>query len=104
MAQLLTKKEKMARQKAAMPGDIAKALARVSGGLYVVTALNHSARGAMLASWVAQASFEPMGLTIAVAKDRAIESLMQVGCQILLHVQSHFWCVHCAAPGANVWG
>ena len=79
MAQLLTKKEKMARQKAAMPGDIAKALARVSGGLYVVTALNNSARGAMLASWVAQASFEPMGLTIAVAKDRAIESLMQVG-------------------------
>lgn len=25
-----------------------------------------------------QASFEPLGLTIAVAKDRAIESLMQV--------------------------
>lgn len=84
MAQVLTKKEKMARQKAAMPADTAKALARVSGGLYVVTALNNSARGAMLASWVAQASFEPMGLTIAVAKDRAIESLMQVGfgCQV----------------------
>jgi len=27
---------------------------------------------------VAQASFEPLGLTVAVAKDRAIESLMQV--------------------------
>ena len=111
MAQLLTKKEKMARQKASMPGDIAKALARVSGGLYVVTALNNSARGAMLASWVAQASFEPMGLTIAVAKDRAIESLMQVGlfsCQVLgrtaAHAQSSIECVHCAAPGANVWG
>ena len=35
-------------------------------------------RSAMIASWVAQASFEPLGLTIAVAKDRAIESLMQV--------------------------
>ena len=34
--------------------------------------------GAMVASWVAQASFEPLGLTVAVAKDRAIESLMQV--------------------------
>ena len=32
----------------------------------------------MVASWVAQASFEPLGMTIAVAKDRAIESLMQV--------------------------
>ena len=26
-----------------------------------------------------QASFEPLGFTVAVAKDRAIESLMQVG-------------------------
>lgn len=33
---------------------------------------------AMVASWVSQASFEPLGLTIAVAKDRAIESMMQV--------------------------
>ena len=32
---------------------------------------------AQIASWVAQASFKPLGLTIAVAKDRAIESLMQ---------------------------
>lgn len=30
-----------------------------------------------------QASFEPLGLTIAVAKDRAIESLMQVGGELL---------------------
>ena len=28
--------------------------------------------------WVVQASFEPLGFTVAVAKDRAIESLMQV--------------------------
>ena len=45
----------------------------------MVAAVNKTARGAMLASWVAQASFEPLGLTVAVAKDRAIESLMQVG-------------------------
>jgi hypothetical protein len=32
----------------------------------------------MVASWVSQASFEPLGLTISVAKDRAIESMMQV--------------------------
>ena len=35
-------------------------------------------KGGMIASWVAQASFEPLGITVAVAKDRAIESLMQV--------------------------
>ena len=34
-------------------------------------------KGAMVASWVSQASFEPLGLTVAVAKDRAIESLLQ---------------------------
>ncbi len=78
LAQTLTKKENIAKMKASMPADVAKSLARVSGGLYVITAANKSARGAMLASWVAQASFEPLGLTVAVAKDRAIESLMQV--------------------------
>ncbi len=36
----------------------------------------------MLASWVAQASFNPPGLTIAVAKDRAIESLSHTNNQI----------------------
>ncbi|MGL4620126.1 MAG: flavin reductase family protein, partial [Chroococcidiopsis sp.] len=40
----------------------------------------------MLASWVAQASFQPLGVTIAVAKDRAIESLMQVGDRFVLNV------------------
>jgi flavorubredoxin/flavin reductase (DIM6/NTAB) family NADH-FMN oxidoreductase RutF len=85
LAQVLTKKETIAKMKANMPADLAKALARVSGGLYVVTAMNRSARGAMLASWVAQASFEPLGLTVAVAKDRAIESLMQVGDKFALN-------------------
>lgn len=77
MAQLLTKKETAAKARSMSP-EVAKALARLSSGLYVVTAGTESAaKGAMVASWVAQASFEPLGLSIAVAKDRAIESLMQ---------------------------
>ena len=36
-------------------------------------------------SWVAQASFEPLGFTVSVAKDRAIESLMQVGDSFVLN-------------------
>lgn len=82
LAQALTAKEQIALKKASMPSNVAKALARVSGGLYIVTAAHvgeGAARSAMVASWVAQASFEPLGLTVAVAKDRAIESLMQVG-------------------------
>lgn len=90
LAQSLTKKESIAKMKASMPAEVAKSLARVAGGLYVITAANKTARGAMLASWVAQASFEPLGLTVAVAKDRAIESLMQVRllcAQVYAHCQ-----------------
>eukprot|EP00898_Chlorokybus_atmophyticus_P006844 jgi/Chlat1/7160/Chrsp57S06825 len=84
LGQLLTKKKAIADVKGMNP-EVAKALARVSGGLYVVTAARGSSRGAMIASWVSQASFKPLGLTIAVAKDRAIESLMQVGDKFVLN-------------------
>lgn len=86
LAQALTQKDTIAKKKSAMSPEVAKALARVSGGLYIVTAAHpEGAKGAMVASWVAQASFEPLGLTIAVAKDRAIESLMQVGDSFVLN-------------------
>ena len=85
LGQLLTKKKTLADMKSAMSPDVAKALGRVSGGLYVVTAAQGTARSAMIASWVAQASFEPLGFTVAVAKDRAIESLMQVNDTFVLN-------------------
>lgn len=40
----------------------------------------------MLASWVTQASLEPLGVAIAVAKNRAIESLLQVGDRFVLNI------------------
>lgn len=86
LAQMLTAKDVIAKKKAAMPNDIALALGKLATGLYVVTAARGSARSAMIASWVSQASFEPLGLSIAVAKDRAIESLMQVGDGFVLNV------------------
>ena len=73
-----------------LDGDLDKALGRISGGLYVVTASQGEGesqrRSAMVASWVSQASSTPPGLTIAVAKDRAIEALMQVGDRFVLNV------------------
>lgn len=66
--------------------DLDKALGRISGGLYIITAKKGDISSAMLASWVAQSSFQPLGLSIAVAKDRAIESLMQVGDRFVLNV------------------
>ncbi|WP_066375210.1 diflavin flavoprotein [Anabaena sp. CA = ATCC 33047] len=69
-----------------LSADLDKALGRISGGLYIITAKKGEVASAMLASWVSQASFKPLGLSIAVAKDRAIESLMQVGDRFVLNV------------------
>jgi flavorubredoxin/flavin reductase (DIM6/NTAB) family NADH-FMN oxidoreductase RutF len=89
LGQLLTREKTIAAMKS-LDGDVDKALGRLSGGLYVVTAQQgegQAARsGAMVASWVSQASFEPPGITVAVAKDRAIESLMQVGDRFVLNI------------------
>lgn len=48
LAQALTQKDVIAKKKLAMSNDVAKALARLSSGLYVVTAANKGARGAMV--------------------------------------------------------
>jgi flavin reductase (DIM6/NTAB) family NADH-FMN oxidoreductase RutF len=89
LGQLLTREKTIAAMKS-LDGDLDKALGRLSGGLYVVTARQGEGEslrsGAMVASWVSQASFEPPGLTVAVAKDRAIEALMQVGDRFVLNV------------------
>jgi flavorubredoxin/flavin reductase (DIM6/NTAB) family NADH-FMN oxidoreductase RutF len=69
-----------------LDADLDKALGRISGGLYIITAKKGDVSSAMLASWVTQASFKPLGFSIAVAKDRAIESLMQVGDRFVLNV------------------
>jgi len=85
LGQLLTRKE-LVQQMKALDGDLDKAIGRLSGGLYIITAAKGELKSAMLASWVSQASFEPPGFTIAVAKDRAIESLMQVGDRFVLNI------------------
>jgi flavin reductase (DIM6/NTAB) family NADH-FMN oxidoreductase RutF len=85
MGQWLTR-DRGIQQRKALDTELDKALGRISGGLYIITAKKGDIKSAMLASWVSQASFQPLGLTIAVAKDRAIESLMQVGDRFVLNV------------------
>lgn len=63
-----------------------RALGRISSGLYLITAQKGEISGAMLASWVIQASLEPIGVAIAVAKERAIESLMYPGDRFVLNI------------------
>lgn len=79
-------RDRTIKQMKSIDNDIDKALGRISGGLYIITARKGEASSAMLASWVAQASVEPLGISIAVAKDRAIESFMHAGDHFVLNV------------------
>ena len=89
LGQILNRKKNIAAIKK-IDADLDKALGTLSGGLYVVTASQfengNKRNGAMVASWVSQASFKPPGITVAVAKDRAIESLMQVGDRFVINI------------------
>ena len=62
------------------------ALGRVIGSLCVLTTRKAELSGAMVASWVSQASFNPPGITVAVAKDRAVEALLHKGDRFALNV------------------
>jgi flavorubredoxin/flavin reductase (DIM6/NTAB) family NADH-FMN oxidoreductase RutF len=85
LAQWVTRDRSIKAMKS-LGADLDKALGRISGGLYIITAKKGDVSSAMLASWVSQASFKPIGFSIAVAKDRAIESLMQVGDRFVLNI------------------
>ena len=67
-----------------------QALGRVVGPLSIVTVRRGegelASSGAMVASWVSQASFSPPGFTLAVARDRAVETLLHVGDRFALNV------------------
>jgi len=64
----------------------AQAVGRVVGSLCVVSAHRGDLHSGMLASWVSQATFNPPGLTVAVAKDRAMESLTHSGDRFVLNI------------------
>jgi len=85
LGQMLTR-DRSIKQRKSLDNELDKAMGRISGGLYIITARKGDVNGAMLASWVTQASFDPPGFTVAVAKDRAIESLMQVGDRFVLNI------------------
>jgi len=85
LGQWLTR-DRTVKQIKAIDNSLEKALGRISNGLYIITATKGDIQSAMVASWVTQASLAPLGIAIAVAKDRAIESLMQIGDRFVLNV------------------
>ena len=79
-------RDKTIKQIKSIDNELEKSLGRISTGLYIITAKKAEVQSAMLASWVTQASLKPLGVAIAVAKDRAIESLLHVGDSFVLNV------------------
>jgi flavorubredoxin/flavin reductase (DIM6/NTAB) family NADH-FMN oxidoreductase RutF len=88
-AQALIKSQKRRAPKPALSSGADRteqAVGRIVGSLCVVSAKRGEVASAMLASWVSQATFNPPGFTVAVAKDRAIESLMHNGDKFVLNI------------------
>jgi flavorubredoxin/flavin reductase (DIM6/NTAB) family NADH-FMN oxidoreductase RutF len=85
LGQWLTR-DRTVKQIKAIDNSLERALGRISNGLYIITATKGEIQSAMVASWVTQASLTPLGIAIAVAKDRAMESLMQIGDRFVLNV------------------
>jgi len=63
-----------------------QALGRIVGTLCIVTCQQGEVKGAMVASWICQATFNPPGITVAVAKERALESLMHKGDSFVVNI------------------
>jgi flavorubredoxin/flavin reductase (DIM6/NTAB) family NADH-FMN oxidoreductase RutF len=84
-AQVL-RESKRVRTKLSPASTVEQAMGRVVGSLSVVTARQGDVVTGMLASWVSQATFIPPGVTLAVAKERAIESFMHVGDLFVLNI------------------
>ncbi|MBW4470495.1 MAG: diflavin flavoprotein [Stenomitos rutilans HA7619-LM2] len=85
------RKQKRIRAPYSNPAEVqtdrtGQAVGRVTGSLCVLTAQQDDARFGVLTSWVSQASFNPPGLTIAIAKDRTGELLAHTGEPFVLNI------------------
>ena len=80
------KKAKKVRSPRLPATNVEQAVGHLVGSLCVVTSHQDDVASAMLASWVSQATFNPPGLTVAVAKDRAVESLMYPGRNFVINI------------------
>jgi flavorubredoxin/flavin reductase (DIM6/NTAB) family NADH-FMN oxidoreductase RutF len=85
-AQALKRVNKVRAPRTQAASNVEQAVGRIVGSLCVVTAKQGGVSSGMLASWVSQASFNPPGLTIAVAKDRAMEPLTHSGNQFVVNI------------------
>src|SRR4051794_27816884 len=58
---------------------LGKAIGKIPSGVYILSARHGDATAALMVSWVQQAGFEPLSLTVALAKDRPAYPLIRDG-------------------------
>ncbi len=85
LGELLTRAQTL-KQIKSLDNELEKALGRLSSGLYAITFRKNELTHAMIASWVMQSSFVPPGVAIAIAKERALAPLLQVGASFVVNV------------------
>ncbi|HCF26813.1 MAG TPA: flavin oxidoreductase [Cyanobacteria bacterium UBA11049] len=80
------KKAKKVREPRQPATSLEQAMGRIIGSLCIITAKQGDLASAMLASWISQATFNPPGFMVAVAKERAIEWLMHPDSQFVVNI------------------
>ncbi|WP_353930031.1 diflavin flavoprotein [Okeanomitos corallinicola TIOX110] len=80
------KKAKKVRVPQQVATSVEQAVGRIIGSVCVVAAKQGEVSTGMLGSWVSQATFNPPGITVAIAKERAVESLMYPGGKFVLNI------------------
>lgn len=88
-AQTLKKSQKRRTPKVASGSSsdrTTQAMGRIVGPMCVISAKRGDVSSAMLASCVSPAAFNPPGITVAIAKERALESLTHEGDKFVLNV------------------
>ena len=66
--------------------QLGKAIGRIPSGVYILTTRHENRAGAIMASWVQQASFEPPMLSVALAKGRPIAESIRASKQFALSI------------------
>lgn len=66
--------------------DLTAAMGRIPSGLFVLTAVHHRKRLAMVASWIMQADFSPPLLSIALQKDRPLGNALDAGADCVVNI------------------
>jgi len=65
---------------------IGKSLGRIASGVGILTTQHESEKGAMLASWFQQCSFDPPMISVAMKKGRAAEGMLKSSEKFVLNI------------------